>query len=136
MSQYGIPLSESGLLPQKRVWANFRQSRLTELGRRPGVSSAPPHFSSSPEYVDNCAEKCVTLLDKSVLAFSRVVRQWPDLVNAGRSPPIDNVSQLPGVSNEINLQFPLAIDHELGRRIQNAGALTFVRIVQVEFASR
>src|SRR5882762_5747035 len=64
------------------------------------------------------------------------VPQRSDLVNAGRPLPIDNVSQLPRVSNEINLQFPLLINLELGRRIQNASALALVRIVQIEFASR
>src|ERR1700694_1550186 len=59
-----------------------------------------------------------------------------DLVNAGRPLPIDNVSQLPRISNEINLQFPLLINLELGRRIQNASALALVGIVQVEFARR
>src|SRR6266446_6493188 len=62
--------------------------------------------------------------------------QAPHLVNAGRSLPIDNVNQVPRVPNEIHLQLPLLIDHELGCRIQDARAFALVRVVQVEFASR
>src|ERR1700686_4353845 len=58
------------------------------------------------------------------------------LVNAGRSLPIENVNQIPGVPNEIHLQLSLLIDHELGCRVQHARALALVRIIQVEFASR
>jgi len=58
------------------------------------------------------------------------------LVNAGRSLPIENVNQIPGVPNEIHLQLSLLIDHELGCRVQHARALALVRIIHVEFASR
>src|ERR1700675_4426107 len=59
-----------------------------------------------------------------------------DLVNGGRSLPIDDVNQLPRIPNEIHLQLPLLIDLELGGRVQHARALAFVRVVQIEFASR
>src|SRR5216684_3041961 len=62
--------------------------------------------------------------------------QAPHLVNAGRSLPIDNVNQVPRVPNEIHLQLPLLVDHELGCRVQDARALALVGVVQVELASR
>src|ERR1700730_16241258 len=58
------------------------------------------------------------------------------LVNAGRSLPIDNASQVPRIPDEIHLQLSLLIDHKLGRRVQDTRALALVRVVQVELASR
>src|SRR5229473_957073 len=46
--------------------------------------------------------------------------QLPHLIDAGCSLPIDNVNQLPGKSNEIELQLPLLIKHELGFRVEGA----------------
>jgi hypothetical protein len=59
-----------------------------------------------------------------------------NLVNARRPLPIENVRQSPRVSNEINLQFTLLVNFELGSGIQNACALVLVLIIYVEFASR
>src|SRR6267154_959285 len=59
-----------------------------------------------------------------------------DLVNAGRPLPIENIDQVIGVPNEIHLQLPLFVDHELSCRVQHALALALIGVVQVEFASR
>src|SRR5690348_3721892 len=56
------------------------------------------------------------------------------LVDAGRAFPVENIDQLPGVLIEVNLQLTLLIDHELGGGIQDACALVFVLVVQVDFA--
>src|SRR6516225_111057 len=58
------------------------------------------------------------------------------LVDAGRSWPIDDINQLPGVLIEIKLQLPFLINDELGCRKQNARVLALVGRVQVEFARR
>src|ERR1700693_44550 len=52
---------------------------------------------------------------------------------AGRSFPIDNVYQLPGILTEVYLQLSFFIDHELSGRIQQTRILTLVLVVQVEF---
>jgi hypothetical protein len=60
----------------------------------------------------------------------------PHSVGAGRSLPIDNGNQFPGVTNEIPFQLTLLIDHQLGFRVQKARALGFILVVQVQFANR
>jgi hypothetical protein len=57
-------------------------------------------------------------------------------VDARRSLPIENVNEFPWESNEIHLQLSLLIHRDLGCRVKDAGALSLIRIVQVEFASR
>src|ERR1700730_19218316 len=66
-------------------------------------------------------------------ASSGAMSQPRHLINAGRSLPIENVNQLPRIPNEIHLQLPLLIDHELCFRVKDARTLALVRIIQVEF---
>jgi hypothetical protein len=60
----------------------------------------------------------------------------PALVDAGRSLPVENIHQFPGILIEVNLQLPLLIDHELCGRIQDTRALVFVLVIQVDFTGR
>ena len=70
-------------------------------------------------------ERCIAA------ASSGAMSQRRHLINAGRSPPIENVNQLPRVSNEVYLQLPLLIDFELGCGVEHARALALVRVVQI-----
>jgi hypothetical protein len=63
-------------------------------------------------------------------------RTGEGLVDAGCSLPIDNVNQLPRIPDEIPLQLPVLIDHELSFRVQEARALTLIGVIQVEFSNR
>ena len=56
------------------------------------------------------------------------------LVHALSSLPVDNVVQFPGAADQVHLQLALVIDHKLRGGIEDAGALGFVFIVQIDFA--
>jgi hypothetical protein len=115
-----------------RILEPLRNNSVCHKSGQSGSGATKSEVDSFPVYQNLAAVPACRLPPH----FASVVCEWPDLVNAGRPLPIENVSQLPGVSHEINLQFPLLIDLEFGRRIQNARALALVRIVQVEFAGR
>ena len=56
------------------------------------------------------------------------------LVHAWSSLPVDDADQLPRAADQVHLQLPVLIHNKLGGRIENACALGFILIVQVEFA--
>ena len=98
-------------------------------------------WAAEPSYMQPCG-RFLGLPTRSFLqlvaqaeAYTTEKREC-GLVDAGCSFPIDNVNQLPRVPNEIPLQLPLLIDHELGFRVQQARALGLIRVIQVEFSSR
>ena len=48
--------------------------------------------------------------------------------------PVDDVVQFPGAADQVHLQLALVIDHKLRGGIEDADALGFVFIVQIDFA--
>jgi hypothetical protein len=50
--------------------------------------------------------------------------------------PNDDVGELPGVHSQIPLWLTILVNGELGRRIEDAPALTFVLIVDLYFTHR
>src|ERR1039457_1839520 len=54
------------------------------------------------------------------------------LIFACRSLPINNAPKSPWVLIEIELQFPILVDDQLSRRIQDSGTLALVLSVQVQ----
>src|ERR1700756_5094608 len=60
--------------------------------------------------------------------------QSPALVDAGRSCPIENVGESPGVLIQVQLQLALFIEDQLRRGIELTGALALVLGVEFEHA--
>ena len=78
-----------------------------------------------PKHREPCC--CVTVAQAEAYATER-------LVCVGCLFPVDDVNQLPGIADKIPLQLALLIDHQLSFRIQDAGALRLIRVIQVEFS--
>src|SRR4029077_1057935 len=57
------------------------------------------------------------------------------LVDAGSALPVDDIDQFPGILIELELNLPFFVHCQLTERIKNAGALTLVLIIEIEFTS-
>src|SRR5271165_2432796 len=63
----------------------------------------------------------------------RLWRRVALLGNAGLV-PVDDVDEFPGIFVELEFELAFFVDDQLGSGIENAGALTFVLIIEIELA--
>jgi hypothetical protein len=61
------------------------------------------------------------------MACSRgLLSRGPFLLDSAGFVPIENVHELPRILIELELELPLFVDDQLGRRVENTGALILV----------
>src|ERR1700676_488582 len=76
-----------------RILEPLRNNSVCHKSVQSGSGATKSEVDRFPVYQTLAAVPACRLLPH----FASVGCQWPDLVNAGRALPIDNVSQLPGV---------------------------------------
>src|SRR5258708_3609044 len=58
----------------------------------------------------------------------------PFLLEGASLVPIDNVGELPSILIKLELELPLFVNDQLGRRVENSAALILVGIVNFDLA--
>jgi hypothetical protein len=85
---------------------------------------------------EQATESCEIVVDLHRAPHSEEIQKGKkgELVDAGRTLPVNDVDEFPGILIELELELALLVDGELASGIQDAGALALVGIVDVELA--